>query len=103
MSSQRKSTLKRIIQIENEIKLIRNNKRYSDLRKNLNLLENDHSGGMVIRVGSPDNLDEMLVVRKNSDLIKNVISQYKTKIDEYTLKIHTLNKEKFKLKKQLFR
>ena len=102
MASSRKSTLIKIMEIDDEIKRIRSDSTYRRVRRNLRILKESRTGGRLIRVRSPDDIDSFIMVRKNSEEMKNVISKYEDMIKKYDNRVRNLAREKAKLEKNLF-
>ena len=99
--SERRATLLRILEIEESIKDIEHSKEYLTMKRGLKVLENARSGGGVIVVDSPDDMNRTVEMRKNSADVEECIIKYKAKMQNNAEKIDNLNLEKSKLKKEL--
>jgi len=102
MDSSRKSTLIKIIEIDDEIFRIKSDSTYRRVRRNLRILKETRTGGRLIRVRSPDDIDRFIEVRRNSEEMKEVMSKYEDMIEAYTQRVRNLVKEKAELEKVLF-
>jgi len=102
MASSRKSTLIKIMEIDNEINRIKSDSTYRRVRRNLRILKEARTGGRLIRVRSPDDIDRFIEVRRNSEEMKEVLSKYEDLVDDDTQRVRNLAKEKAELEKHLF-
>jgi hypothetical protein len=102
MSSSRKSTLLRILEIDNRIDEIKRSSDYRNVKKNLNVMEATIGRRSQIRVRSLQDSSKVLELRRNSDQMKTVLSDYKDSLKEYTDEIERLTLEKRKLRRELF-
>ena len=99
--SERRATLLRILEIEKSIKDIEHSKEYLTMKRGLKTLENARSGGGVVIVNSPDDLDSTVEMRKNSADVEKCISKYKAKMQNNAEKINKLTLEKASLRREL--
>ena len=102
MASSRKSTLIKIMEIDYEISKIKSDSTYRRVRRNLRMLRETRTGGRLIRVRSPDDIDRFIEVRRNSEEMKEVLSKYEDMSEAYTQLVRNLAKEKAELEKILF-
>ena len=102
MVSSRKSTLIKIMEIDDEINRIKSDSTYRRVRRNLRILKEARTGGRLIRVRSPDDIDRFIDVRRNSEEMKEVISKYEDMVEDYTQRVRNLVKEKAQLENNLF-
>lgn len=102
MVSSRKSTLIKIMEIDDEINRIKSDSTYRRVRRNLRILKEARTGGRLIRVRSPDDIDRFIDVRRNSEEMKEVLSKYEDMVEDYTQRVRNLVKEKAQLEKNLF-
>lgn len=102
MVSSRKSTLIKIMEIDDEIKRIKSDSTYRRVRRNLRILKESRTGGRLIRVRSPDDIESFIMVRRNSDEMKEVLSKYEDMVEEYDNRVRALAREKAELEKDLF-
>jgi uncharacterized protein involved in exopolysaccharide biosynthesis len=102
MVSSRKSTLIKIMEIDDEINRIKSDSTYRRVRRNLRILKEARTGGRLIRVRSPDDIDRFIDVRRNSEEMKEVLSKYENMVEDYTQRVRNLVKEKAQLEKNLF-
>jgi len=103
VSSSRRTNLNRIMQIEKEIKNINTNKEYQQILRNMEIMDNLTVGSRNIDIGSPDDMDKIITVRRRSEDAKEVEKSYKLKLQKFSSRIHELRNEKVSLEKQLFR
>ena len=101
--SERRATLLRILEIEENIKDIEHSKEYLTMKRGLKVLENARSGGGVVVVSSPDDLERNVEMRKNSTDVEECIVKYKAKMHDNAERIDSLNLEKSKLKNELLK
>jgi hypothetical protein len=102
MSSSRKSVLLRILEIDNKIEEIKKSPSYRSIKKNLKIMEATIGRRSQIRVRSLQDSSKVLELRRNSDQMRNVLSDYKDTLKEYTDEIDKLTQEKIKLRRELF-
>ena len=102
MVSSRKSTLIKIMEIDYEMSKIKSDSTYRRVRRNLRMLRETRTGGRLIRVRSPDDIDRFIEVRRNSEEMKEVLSKYEDMSEAYTQLVRNLAKEKAELEKILF-
>jgi hypothetical protein len=81
---------------------IDSNVKFRKMRNNLNILESNRFGSRYIRIGSPENLDRMIELRRNSKEIYDLIQGYKAGLQKYENRIEKLYLEKKQLQKELF-
>jgi hypothetical protein len=72
------------------------------MQSNLKILETSLVGSRHIRIGSPENLNKMIELRRNSVEMDEVIKRYKVEIEKFSYRIEELNIEKKRLQKELF-
>jgi vacuolar-type H+-ATPase subunit E/Vma4 len=99
--STRRATLLRILEIEENIKSIEHSKEYILLKRNLKVLENSRSGGGVVVISSPDDLNRTIEMRRNSGEIEACIAKYRARMRLDSEMIDGLNLEKSRLKREL--
>ncbi len=100
--SERRATLLRILEIEENIKNIEHSHEYLTMKRGLKSLENARSGGGgIIIVNSPDDLTRTIEMRKNSPVVDECISKYRARMKGNSDTIDSLNLEKLKLKTEL--
>jgi hypothetical protein len=103
MSSSRRTNLNRIMQIEKEIKNINTDKEYQQILRNMKIMDPLTVGSRNIDVGSPDDMDKIITVRRRSQEAKEVVESYEMKLQKFSSRIQKLRNEKVSLEKQLFR
>ena len=81
---------------------IESNFKFRKMRNNLKILESKAFGSRYIRIGSPDNLERMIELRRYSEEMEDVILGYKEGLKVYENRIINLNREKRLLQKELF-
>jgi len=92
----------RIMEIEKRLHKLENDPRYVEMQENLKTLESSTTGSRHVRIGTPENLNKMIELRKNSDEMQDLIQRYRESIAKYQSKIEELIKEKKQLEKGLF-
>jgi hypothetical protein len=90
------------MRIEQILKSIDSNVKYRKMRNNLNILENNRFGSRYIRIGSPENLERMIELRRYSEEWDDLIQGYKNGLEKYEDRLEKLNLEKKQLQKDLF-
>ena len=90
------------MQIEQILHSIDSNVKYRKMRNNLNILESKTFGSRHIRIGSPENLEKKIELRRYSKEMNDVIQRYKKGMEKYENRIEKLTQEKKQLKKELF-
>jgi hypothetical protein len=103
MDSSRRTSLNRIIEIEKEIKDISLNKEYRQILRNIEIIGTLTVGSRNIDIGSPDDMDRIITVRKHSEDADEIETSYQLKLQAFSSRIQKLKKEKDGLEKQLFR
>ena len=78
---------------------IDSNVKFRKMRNNLKILESKVFGSRYIRIGSPENLDRMIELRRYSEEMDDVIQRYKKGLEIYEDRIEILNLEKKLLQK----
>ncbi|MCX6649168.1 MAG: hypothetical protein NTV61_07245 [Candidatus Bathyarchaeota archaeon] len=101
--SQRRTNLLRVLEIESKIKDIEHGDEYLRVKREIKVLENAHGGGGILTVTSPDDINEVVELRKNSVDVANYLTKYKGKMQTVMDRIDLLNDEKSKLKSELFK
>jgi hypothetical protein len=103
MSSSRRTSLNRIMQIERELKRIKTDKEYLQILNNMEIMENLTAGSREITVGSPNDMDSTITVRRRSEEAKEIVKSYELKLRRFSSRIKDLSNEKASLEKQMFR
>ncbi len=103
MGSSRRTNLNRIMQIEKEIRTINTDKEYRQILRNMKIMDDSSFGRRNVDVGSPDDMDRVITVRRRSEEAKDVIKSYKLRLKKFSSRINELRSEKASLEKQLFR
>ena len=102
MSTTRRSKLTRIMKIDQTRHSIESNIKYRKMRNNLKILESNVFGSRYIRIGSPENLERMIELRRYSEEMDDVIQGYKDGLEKYEDRLEQLNLEKKQLQNELF-
>jgi hypothetical protein len=100
--SQRRTNLLRVLEIESKIKDIEHGDEYLRVKREIKVLENAKGGGGILTVTSPDDINEVVELRKNSVDVEAYLTKYKGRLQTVTDRIDLLNNEKAKLKSELF-
>jgi hypothetical protein len=72
------------------------------MRNNLNILESKVFGSRYIRIGSPENLERIIELRRYSKEMDDLILRYKKGLEKYENRIEKLSLEKKQLQEELF-
>ena len=99
----RKNILREILEIEDQITMMKRNPTYLKIMYNLNYLKARRFGSNIVLIASPDDLDKTLKMRNNSLEMKNTILRYREKKAELAVQIDNLHNQKVRLQKQLFK
>lgn len=102
MSSSRKSALLRILEIDSRIEQIKKSPDYRNVKKSLRIMEATIGRRSQVRIRSLQDSSKVLELRRNSDRMKTVLSDYKDTLKGYTDEIERLTQEKIKLRRELF-
>jgi hypothetical protein len=102
MVSERRVLLLQLLDIEKSISDIELNTTFRKMKRNLKNLESFSGGSRKVRIDSPEDMDETIEFRSNSDDMRITISKYKENLEKYINKLDNLYREKSDLKKQLF-
>jgi hypothetical protein len=90
------------MEIEKRLHNLENDPRYREMQSNLKVLETSVIGSRHVRIGTPENLDSMVELRRNSKEMDDLIQRYKNNLEKYQTRIDSLNREKKQLQKELF-
>jgi hypothetical protein len=90
------------MRIEQILQSIDSNVKFRKMRNNINILESNRFGSRYIRIGSPENLERMIELRRYSKEMYDLIQGYKAGLEKYENRIEKLNLEKRQLQKELF-
>ena len=91
------------MQIEKEIRTINTDREYLQIQRNMKIMGDSSFGSRNIDVESPDDMDRMITVRRNSEEAKDVAKSYELRLQKFSSRINELRSEKASLEKQLFR
>ena len=100
--SQRRTNLLRVLEIESKIKDIEHGGEYLRVKREIKVLENARGGGGILTVTSPDDINEVVELRKNSVDVAEYLTKYKGRLQLVMNHIDLLNNEKAQLKRDLF-
>jgi len=98
----RKNILREILNIEDQINMLRRNPTYLKIKYNLDYLKARRFGSKIVSIASPDDLDKILKMRKYSLEMKNTILRYRERQADFDVQMDNLHNEKGRLQKQLF-
>jgi len=90
------------MEIEKKLHSLENDPKFREMQDNLKTLQSNVIGSRHVRIGTPENLDQMVELRRNSDEMTDLIQRYKDGVDKYQIRIDQLSKEKRELQKELF-
>ena len=103
MSPTRRTSLNRIMQIEQEIKKITTDTNYRQILSNLKIMNHLTRGSRNIDVASPEDMDKIITVRRRSQEARDLAETYKLNLQKFSNRLQKLRNEKAALQKQLFR
>ena len=92
----------RIMEIEKKLHSLENDPKFREMQNNLKTLESSVIGSRHVRIGTPENLDQIVELRRNSEEMDDLIKRYRDNVEKYQTRIDQLNKEKKQLQKELF-
>ena len=90
------------MEIEKKVQRIESDPKYREMKQNLKTLETNPVGRRHVRIGTPENLESMVELRRNSVEMDDLIKRYRANVDKYQIRIDKLNQEKLQLRKELF-
>ena len=90
------------MEIEKRVHSLENDPTYREMLDNLKTLETNAIGSRHVRIGTPENLNNMIELRRNSQEMDDLIKRYKENVDKYQIRIDKLNREKKQLHRELF-
>ena len=90
------------MEIEKKVQRIESDPKYREMKQNLKTLETNPVGSRHVRIGTPENLESMVELRRNSVEMDDLIKRYRANVDKYQIRIDKLNQEKLQLRKELF-
>jgi hypothetical protein len=99
--SQRRSNLLRVLEIESKIKDIEHGDEYLRVKREIKVLENARGGGGLLLVTSPDDVNQLVELRKNSVDVAEYLRRYQGQMRVVSDRIDLLNVEKSRLKSEL--
>jgi hypothetical protein len=103
MASTRRTSLNRIMHIEQEIRNIKTNTTYQQIIKNIKIMDTLTKGSRDIDVASPDSMDKTITVRRRSQEARDIAETYTRNLKKYSNLLQELRDEKAVLQKQLFK
>ena len=98
--SQKSSILIDILNVEAELRKIRQDNSYRKIKQIIQKFSQLRGG--FITIPSPENLDKQITLRKNTNEFRDAIEQYEVKINVYNEKLKKLVEKRRTLEKQLF-
>ena len=98
----RKSVLRQILKIDGEIKTLRRNPRYVRIKHNIHSIESRRFGSRIISIAVPDDPENVLEIKNNSQEMRDTLSRYKDMQTEYIVQLDDLAVRKANLQRQLF-
>ncbi len=90
------------MEIEKKLHSLENDPKFREMQSNLKILESTVVGSRHVRICSPDNMDQMIELRRNSNEMDDIIKKYRDGLERYQTRIDQLNREKNQLQKELF-
>jgi len=85
------------MEIEKRVHSLENDPTFREVLDNLKTLETNAIGSRHVRIGTPENLNNMIELRRNSQEMDDLIKRYKENVDKYQIRIDKLNREKKQL------
>jgi hypothetical protein len=101
MGSTRSSALAQIMQIEDQVSSIINDKKYKKMQHYIRVLK-DLSGHAILKVENPEDMGRLVELRKNSTKAKDYLKTYEHMLYEYDVLLRELAVRKHSLKAELF-
>ena len=98
--SQKSSILIDILNVEAELRKIRQDNSYRKIKQIIQKFSQLRGG--FITIPSPENFDKQITLRKNTNEFRDTIEQYEVKINVYNEKLKKLVEKRRTLEKQLF-
>ena len=98
----RKSLLREILKIEEDIKKKRREPRYVWIKHNIFNLETRRFGAHTVSIASPNDPETILQMRNNSQEMRDTLTRYKEMQTEFTDQIVEMTARKATLQRQLF-
>jgi hypothetical protein len=102
MVSSRRIILGQIMRIEKKIQKINKSYNFKKINENIKILESKR-GSRSIQVNSPENYDSTIELRRNSERAQEIAENYKDQRRKYMDRLESLEVERARLKKELFR
>jgi len=99
--SQRRNYLLRVLEIESKIKDIEHGDEYLRVKRQIRVLENARNGSGRIVVSSPEDMNTLVEIRKNSADVEGYLNVYRGRMQSVSERIASLNIEKSNLKREL--
>ena len=91
----------KIMRIEDQVNRVSKDKRYKQIQENVKKLK-DSYGRSEVMIGTPENMDKSITVRKNSVDAKGYLKTFELMLYEYDVLLLELRKKKETLRKELF-
>lgn len=98
----RNSILQEILEIEDQISLMRRDNTYLLIKRNLRYLEELRWGAQTVSIPYPDDLEKNVELRSNSKEIKGILLRYRERKTEFEAQLNKLHSQRAKLEKNLF-
>jgi len=98
--SQKSAILIDILNVEAELRKLRQDKRYRKIKQVVQKFSQLRGG--FITIPSPENFDKQITLRKNTDEFREAVEQYEDKINVYNVKLKKLVDKRRFLEKKLF-
>ena len=91
----------KIMRIEHQVNSVSKDMRYKRIQENIKKLK-DSYGRSEVRIGTPEDMDKSVIVRKNSVDAKAYLKTFELMLYEYDVLMLELRKKKETLRKELF-
>jgi hypothetical protein len=90
------------MRIEKKIQEINKSISFKKINENIEILESKR-GSRSIQVNSPENFDNTIELRRNSERAQEIADNYRDQRRKYMERLESLEVERARLKKELFR
>ena len=97
----RNSILQEILEIEDQISLMRRDHTYLVIKRNLSYLE-EVRWAQTVTIPYPDDLEKSVELRSNSQELKGILLRYRERKAEFEAQMNKLHNQRAKLEKNLF-
>ncbi len=93
--------MQEILKIEDQISLMRRDRTYLVIKRNLSYLE-ELRWAQTVTIPYPDDLEKNVELRSNSQELKDILIRYRERKAEFEAQMNKLHNQRAKLEKNLF-